>query len=309
MTGTLQVDMDVPIVLTSNRPKLYDNAMDTLIANKYKRLQNFIRQYDRLAVAFSGGVDSTLLLRVAVDTLGPANVLAVTARSGSFPEREFHEAKEYCEMLGVTQVISHTSELDIPGFLDNPPNRCYLCKKEIFAGIAKHAAEHGFSEIVEGSNMDDNDDYRPGMRAIRELGVKSPLQEAELFKSEIRAISKELNLPTWEKPSFACLATRFVYGEPITSEKLRMVELGEEALFDLGFHQVRVRIHESLHGHIARIEVFPEEIEKIVRQPVREAITKAFAEIGFAYTSLDLTGYRTGSMNEVLTEAEKTKNQ
>ncbi len=274
--------------------------MDSILQNKYEKLKNIMRNYKTVAVAFSGGVDSTLLLKVAVDTLGRDNVIAITASSGSFPQREFNEAKDFCQELGVKQVVSYTSELEIPGFLDNPPDRCYLCKKEIFTGIIKHASEEDFHIILEGSNMDDNDDYRPGMRAIKELGVKSPLQEAELFKSEIRALSKILDLPTWEKPSFACLATRFVYGEPITSEKLAMVEKGEELLFDLGFKQVRVRIHESHHGNIARIEVFPEDIEKIAAEKTRNIIAEEFKKIGFAYTSLDLTGYRTGSMNEVL---------
>ncbi|MCQ2491642.1 MAG: ATP-dependent sacrificial sulfur transferase LarE [Lachnospiraceae bacterium] len=274
--------------------------MDQILREKYEKLIAIIKEYKHVAVAFSGGVDSTLLLKVAVNTLGKENVIAITASSGSFPQREFKEAKDFCEELGVKQIVSHTSELDIPGFLENPPDRCYLCKKEIFTGIIHHASEEDFHLILEGSNMDDNDDYRPGMRAIKELGVKSPLQEAELFKSEIRALSKMLALPTWEKPSFACLATRFVYGEPITSEKLAMVEKGEELLFDLGFKQVRVRIHESHHGNIARIEVFPEEIEKIAAKDIRETIAKTFKDIGFAYTSLDLTGYRTGSMNEVL---------
>lgn len=274
--------------------------MDSILQNKYEKLKNIMKNYKAVAVAFSGGVDSTLLLKVAVDTLGRENVIAITASSGSFPQREFNEAKDFCQELGVKQVVSHTSELEIPGFLDNPPDRCYLCKKEIFTGIIKHASEEDFHLILEGSNMDDNDDYRPGMRAIKELGVKSPLQEAELFKSEIRALSKMLDLPTWEKPSFACLATRFVYGEPITSEKLAMVEKGEELLFDLGFKQVRVRIHESHHGNIARIEVFPEDIEKIATEKTRVIIAEEFKKIGFAYTSLDLTGYRTGSMNEVL---------
>lgn len=260
---------------------------------KYQHLQDILRTLGSVAVAFSSGVDSTFLLKVAHDVLGD-RVIAVTASSCSFPERELKEAQAFCRENGITHVICKSEELEIEGFQKNPVNRCYLCKHELFEKIWMIAEEHGLAAVAEGSNMDDNGDYRPGLIAVKELGVKSPLREAGLNKAEIRALSKELGLPTWNKQSFACLSSRFVYGETISEEKLRMVDKAEQLLLDLGFRQVRVRIH----GTIARIELLPEEFENLLN--VRETVYAQMKSFGFTYITLDLLGYRTGSMNETL---------
>lgn len=267
--------------------------MDTL-HEKYQHLQEYLRSLGSVTVAFSSGVDSTFLLRVAHDVLED-RVLAVTASSCSFPERELREAEAFCRQNGIAHIVCKSEELDIEGFRQNPKNRCYLCKHELFEKIRAIANEHGLAAVVEGSNMDDNGDYRPGLIAVKELGVKSPLREAGLCKEEIRELSRQLGLPTWNKQSFACLSSRFVYGETISEEKLGMVDKAEQLLLDLGFHQVRVRIH----GKIARIEIMPEEFEKLLA--VRQQVSGTFQSLGFTYVTLDLTGYRTGSMNEVLT--------
>ena len=265
------------------------------IQEKYQKLQQNLRELGSVAIAFSSGVDSTFLLKVAHDVLGD-QVIAVTASSCSFPARELNEAKQFCEENGITHVICKSEELDIEGFRQNPKNRCYLCKHELFEKIWEIAREHGIAYVAEGSNMDDNGDYRPGLIAVKELGVKSPLREAELTKEEIRKLSKELSLPTWDKQSFACLSSRFVYGETINEQKLGMVDQAEQLLLDMGFHQVRVRIH----GMIARIEVLPEEIGRLVEAGTREKVASKLKEYGFTYVTLDLMGYRTGSMNETL---------
>ena len=248
-----------------------------------------------MAVAFSGGVDSTLLLRAARDALGD-RAIAVTAASSSFPERELNEARAFCAQNGIVQIVTRSEELDIEGFRQNPKNRCYLCKHELFEKIWAIAREHDVSHVAEGSNLDDNGDYRPGLAAIAELGVDSPLREAGLTKQEIRQLSRQLRLPTWDKPSFACLSSRFVYGETISEEKLAMIDQAEQFLLDRGFRQVRVR----LHGQIARIEVAPEEIARLARPEMRDAVYQTFRALGFSYVTLDLGGYRTGSMNEPL---------
>ena len=267
------------------------------LEEKYKALQEELRAMKSVAVAFSSGVDSTFLLAVAVDTLGKDHVMAVTASSCSFPERERKEAQEFCEKRGIRQVIVVSEELDIEGFRHNPKNRCYLCKHELFEKILAIAEENHLVAVVEGSNMDDNGDYRPGLRAVEELGIKSPLRAAKLTKQEIRELSKRLNLQTWDKQSFACLASRFVYGETISEERLGMVDQAEQLLLDMGFHQVRVRIHGEGEATMARIEVLPQEIAILVEDAKREKIYSYFKEIGFAYVTLDLGGYQMGSMN------------
>lgn len=267
------------------------------LEEKYRFLQEELRAMKSVAVAFSSGVDSTFLLAVAVDTLGKDHVMAVTASSCSFPERERKEAQEFCEKRGIRQVIVVSEELDIEGFRHNPKNRCYLCKHELFEKILAIAEENHLAAVVEGSNMDDNGDYRPGLRAVEELGIKSPLRAAKLTKQEIRELSKRLMLPTWDKQSFACLASRFVYGETISEERLGMVDQAEQLLLDMGFHQVRVRIHGEGEATMARIEVLPQEIPILTEDAKRERIYSYFKEIGFAYVTLDLGGYHMGSMN------------
>lgn len=269
---------------------------------KEEDLKAYFRQLKSVAVAFSGGVDSTYLLKTAHDTLGD-QVIAVTAKSCSFPERELKEAIHFCEKEGIRHFVCESEELDIEGFSHNPKNRCYICKHELFEKIINIAKEQKIAYIAEGSNMDDNGDYRPGLIAVKELGVSSPLRQAEFSKAEIRELSKEMGLPTWDKQSFACLSSRFVYGETINEKKLGMVDKAEQLLLDMGFHQVRVRIH----GNIARIEVLPGEITKIVEEKNRMKIASKLKEYGFDYVTLDLLGYRTGSMNETLEDKEIKK--
>lgn len=271
------------------------------IQEKYQVLKDKLSALGSVAVAFSGGVDSTFLLKTAHDVLGE-RAIAVTASSCSFPERELREAKEFCRQQGIEHIICRSEELDIEGFRQNPKNRCYLCKHELFEKIWIIARERGIHAVAEGSNLDDNGDYRPGLIAVKELGVASPLREAGLNKEEIRQLSRELGLPTWNKQSFACLSSRFVYGETISEEKLGMVDRAEQLLLDMGFHQVRVRIH----GTIARIEVLPEELEKLVQEDYRKKIYESLKAFGFTYVTMDLGGYRTGSMNETLTDVSVT---
>lgn len=269
---------------------------------KYEKLKNIIKGYESLAVAFSGGVDSTFLLKTAHDVLGN-NCAAITGRSESFPEREYKESMDFCSSEGIRQIAFESGEIDTPGYAENPVNRCYICKHSLFSSLLKLAEENGLKYVAEGSNIDDNGDFRPGLTAIAELGIKSPLREAGLYKEEIRLLSKEMGLPTWDKPSYACLASRFVYGERITREKLSMVDKAEELLLGLGFKQVRVRIH----GEIARIEVEQKDFERFGDPTLRENIYDKLKSFGFSYVTLDLKGYRTGSMNELLSEGEKGK--
>jgi uncharacterized protein len=250
-----------------------------------------------VAVAFSGGVDSTYLLKVSFEVLS-SKAAAVTGTSLSFPVRELKAAQNFCQKEGIKHFLVDSEELNLEGFSENPPNRCYLCKKELFAKIKRLGNKEGFKEVIEASNIDDEGDYRPGLLAISELNIKSPLRAAKLTKEEIRQLSRELNLPTWNKPSFACLASRFPYGETITAEKLKKIDKAEQYLLDLGFNQVRVRFHD--HGQLARIETDNEGLILLTNPETRRLVNEEFSQLGFNYTSVDLKGYRTGSMNATL---------
>lgn len=273
-----------------------------LAHEKLGALRTRLLELGSVAVAFSGGVDSTFLLKVAHDTLGDA-AIAVTARSESFPERELAEARAFCAAEGIRHLVVESDELDIPGFDHNPTNRCYLCKREFFTRLGEGAATLGVAHLCEGSNKDDEGDYRPGLKAVAELGVASPLRDAGLYKAEIRALSREMGLPTWDKQSFACLASRFPYGERITREKLALVDKAEQWLLDQGFRQLRVRIHDDVrHDYLARIEVAPGELPRLFE--LRDEAAAALRQMGFTYVTMDLMGYRTGSMNEALHAGE-----
>lgn len=263
--------------------------------DKLLRLQETIRGYGTLAVAFSGGVDSCFLLHVAHETLGE-RALALTVDSVFIPRDEILEAESFCRERGIRQQILRMDPLAIPGVAANPPDRCYLCKSTIFSLMRQEAERAGCAALADGSNADDVGDYRPGMRALRELGIRSPLMEAGLGKSEIRALSREMGLPCWDKPSAACLASRVAYGETLTVEKLRAVEKAEELLHTLGIRQCRVRVH----GKTARIEVPPADFPSILPEENRRRIVSALKDCGFSYVSLDLEGFRSGSMNEIL---------
>jgi uncharacterized protein len=260
---------------------------------KLKQLQQMLTVMKSCAIAYSGGVDSTFLIKVAYDTLGK-NALAVTATSSTYPQRELQDAKRFAQKIGIPHVIIHSKELDIKKFSDNPSDRCYYCKKELFRKIQLIAQEHHLNAVLDGSNADDSFDYRPGAKARKELGVISPLKEVGLTKQEIRGLSHTMHLESSEKPAFACLASRFPYGTKITKERLKKIESAEEYLFSLGIRQCRVRYHD----HIARIEVASDDFPAILTHAQR--IVKRFKKLGFTYVTLDLEGYRTGSLNEVL---------
>ncbi|MCR4955326.1 MAG: ATP-dependent sacrificial sulfur transferase LarE [Lachnospiraceae bacterium] len=261
---------------------------------KEQALKEYLKNLGSVAIAFSGGVDSTYLVSVAAEVLGK-NAIALTAKSAAIPMKELQGSIDFCKEKGIEQIIVDTNPMDIPGFSENPPDRCYICKKGIFRGLIDAAEKQGIVHVAEGSNVDDTGDYRPGMKALKELGLLSPLMEVGLSKADIRFLSKERNLPTWNVPSAACLASRFAYGEVITKEKLGMVEKAEELLREKGFSQLRVRMHGD---SLARIEVIPAEMDKLYEQ--KTEIVSGLKTLGFDYITMDLKGYRMGSMNEIL---------
>lgn len=266
---------------------------------KLDRLRENIRSLGSLAVGFSGGVDSSLLVFVAHEVLGD-QAIAVTGVDASVPEREVEEAKQFCARHGIRHFLCPVDPLKEEGYRHNGPDRCYFCKHGIFTEVKRIAAANGIAYMAEGSNTDDLGDYRPGLRAVAELAVKSPLREAGLSKADIRLISKYLGLPSWSKPAYACLASRFVYGEEITEEKLRMIDRAEQFLIEHGFFEERVRIH----GNIARIEVPPKDISRLASEEIREVVYRELKDLGFLFVTLDLRGYRTGSMNATLKKPE-----
>ena len=266
--------------------------------NKLGRLKDILKDYKRVIVAYSGGVDSTFLLKAAIDSLGKENVLAVVAVSETYPEFELHDAKASAILLDANIRVINTNEFEDPNFRSNPKDRCYFCKKELFIKLIELAGQLNFNYVIDGSNSDDLSDFRPGALAKKELKIKSPLQEAGLTKQEIRQISKTLKLPTWDKPSYACLASRIPYGTEITKDILKRIDRGESYLRELGFSQLRVRHH----GDLVRIEVEKESIQKILTDEVMDGISEKFKELGYIYITVDLQGYRIGSMNEALDE-------
>ncbi len=268
---------------------------DATLKAKYERLLAILRDLDRFVVAFSGGVDSTFLGWAAREAVGP-RALLVTADSETYPSSELAEARRLAAHIGLPHEVIETRELERPEYAKNPPNRCFFCKDELFSRLETLGRDRSGLPIVFGAIMDDLGDHRPGMDAARQRGVRAPLIEAELWKEEVRMLSRDAGLPTWDKPSFACLSSRFQYGDPITVEKLRRVDAAEAFLRALGFRQFRVRHHDRL----ARLELAPEEMDRLSDAALRERVVARFRELGYAYVTLDLGGFRSGSANEIL---------
>ena len=278
------------------------HTVDQATDAKYARLREIVRGLESTLVAFSAGVDSTLLLKVCVDELGPERAVAVTAVSESYPSHELAQAKRLARDIGARHLLVDTNELADENYASNPTNRCFYCKQELFTTVFPLAEREGLKTVVYGANLDDTGDFRPGMQAAKQLGARAPLLDAEMGKPEIRAVSRLLGLETWDKPAFACLSSRIPYGERVTEEKLQQIDRAEIALVAEGFRQVRVRHH----GEIARIEVPPADLPHFFAGGRNERVTRALKEIGFRYVTLDLQGYRSGSLNEGLAQAMTT---
>lgn len=272
-----------------------DGESVTALSTKLESLESILLDMRSVLVAYSGGADSTFLLKVALNVLGD-KVLAVTGTSETYTPRELEDAKQNAELLGAKQVIIGTCELEDENFAANPPERCFYCKSELFSKLVALAKQHGLNYVADGSNYEDLNDFRPGMKAAAKFGVRSPLKEAKLMKEDIRQLSREMNLPTWDKPPQPCLSTRFPYGTTITKEKLTTVELAEQFLAELGLKQFRVRVHDD----IARIEVPREDMPLFIDDDVSKRIVDRFKTLGYTYITLDIQGYRMGSMNEPL---------
>jgi len=275
---------------------------NSTISQKEKKLKEILERIGSAVIAFSGGVDSSYLLYAAYQVLGN-KVLAVTAESPAYPMFEVEEAKGFCQKHGIPHLLIVSEELDDPQFCQNSSERCYFCKLGLFQQLWQIAKDKGFSQVLDGSNVDDLSDHRPGRKAASQLRVLSPLTEAGLGKDDIRELSQKAELSSWDKPSSACLASRISYGNPITIEKLKKIEKAEMILRDLGFRQFRVRVHDNL----ARIEIRRQEMEQALSLDFTNAIAKELKKIGFTYITLDLEGYRSGSMNEILSKKEENK--